>query len=119
MKPTAILGASPKPDRYSHMAQTRLMNAGHPVYPINPAYPEILGVPCLSDLSQLPPVDTLTVYIGPAHIKPLIPGILAAKPRRVVLNPGTENPELEQALTQAGIPWIHACTLVLLSTGQY
>ncbi|PKN32809.1 MAG: CoA-binding protein, partial [Deltaproteobacteria bacterium HGW-Deltaproteobacteria-20] len=45
--------------------------------------------------------------------------ILALRPGRVILNPGTESAALEQALTEAGIPWAHACTLVMLRTGQF
>ena len=59
------------------------------------------------------------MYIGPRHIGPLIGDIVAARPRRVILNPGTESAELERTLDRRGIPWLEACTLVLLATGQF
>lgn len=117
---TAVLGASPKADRYSHMAQKKLMEKGYEVIPVNPAYQEILGKACTPTLRDITkPVDTVTVYIGPGHIGPSIPDIVDLAPRRVILNPGTESRELKDALTTAGIPYLEACTLVLLSTGQY
>ena len=122
---TAVLGASPKADRYAHMAFTRLRAAGHPVIPVNPAYSEIEGVSCAGDVAEAVRIagpgglHTLTVYVGPAHLEPLIPSIVEAAPKRVVFNPGSESETARRALDSAGIPWIEACTLVLLSTDQY
>lgn len=121
----AVLGASPKADRYSHMAMMRLKKAGYPVIPVNPAYQIIEGIPVVGSLvaaaQKAGPdgLDTLTVYIGAYHLSPLIPDIIASKPRRVIFNPGTESAEAQAALDEAGIPWLEACTLVLLSTRQY
>ena len=44
--------------------------------------------------------------------------ILDLKPKRILFNPGTENPELERLAQQRGIQTEEACTLVLLSIGQ-
>ena len=65
------------------------------------------------------PLDTVTVYVGPAQIEPMIAEIVAARPKRVILNPGTESSQLEAALEAAKIPFVEACTLVMLSTGQF
>ncbi|MGB5274760.1 MAG: CoA-binding protein, partial [Flavobacteriaceae bacterium] len=45
--------------------------------------------------------------------------ILKLNPKRVIFNPGTENPELYRLLEEQGIMAIEACTLVLLATDQY
>jgi hypothetical protein len=45
--------------------------------------------------------------------------IVSLKPRRVIFNPGTENPEFVQLLEANGIQCEIACTLVLLGTNQY
>ena len=45
--------------------------------------------------------------------------ILKQKPKRIIFNPGTENPELEKLAKDNQIEVLEACTLVLLSTGQY
>ena len=116
----AILGASDKPDRYSNKAQRLLRQHGHTVVPVHPALKQIEGVDVMPDLSAIDgPVDTLTMYVGPAISTGVADKIVALKPGRVIFNPGTENPELQGKLDGAGIPWEEACTLVLLNTGQY
>jgi len=116
----AVLGASPKPARYSNQAIRLLGEYGHRVIPVNPAQASIEGLPVsrrLEDISV--PVDTVTVYVSPEHSLPLLPGLLALKPQRVIFNPGAENPALQSALELAGIEALEACTLVLLRTRQF
>ena len=116
----AVLGASRKPQRYSNRAVRALKQHGYRVVPINPAHDHVEGLPAAAGLAEIGgSVDTLTVYIGPRHIGPLIDDIVAARPRRVILNPGTESAELQDTLDRHGIPWLEACTLVLLATGQF
>lgn len=115
-----VLGASDDPERYSYKAASRLAAAGHEVVPVNPRRPVVLGKPALSALSDVKgPVDTVTVYLAPQHSGPLARDLIELKPSRVVFNPGAENTELEGALNAAGVPTLRACTLVLLSTGQF
>ena len=64
-------------------------------------------------------VDTVTLYVGTNRQEDLIDYVVGLKPRRVIFNPGTENPAFEKRLQEAGIQPEEACTLVLLSTGQY
>jgi predicted CoA-binding protein len=116
----AVLGASNKPDRYSHQAVLLLKEHGHTVIPIHPALTEIDGTPVtpsLADIDQ--PVDTLTLYLNPARSAELTEEILDLAPARVIFNPGTESPDLASALTDQGIPHENACTLVLLRSNQF
>lgn len=116
----AVLGASPKPERYSNQAIRLLREYGHTVIPVNPAQKEIEGLPVAASVDALPrSVDTVTMYVSPAHSAPLLPGLLALKPRRVIFNPGAENPALQRELEKAGIEVEEACTLVLLRTRQF
>lgn len=116
----AVLGASPKRERYSNQAVRDLKAHGHKVYPVNPAHRTIEGLDTVPSLQEITvPVDTITVYVGPQHIAPLIDAIVSAKPRRVILNPGAESEALERRLTAAGIDFLKACTLVMLRTGQF
>lgn len=115
-----IVGASKKPERYSNMALKRLVAAGHEVIPFNPSLDEIDGLAVYHELSAIPlPVDTVTVYVGPAILKDLVDGILALKPGRIISNPGTESPEFAARARELGIDYREACTLVLLSTNQF
>ncbi|MCF7816480.1 MAG: CoA-binding protein [Kiritimatiellales bacterium] len=116
----AVLGASPKPERYSNKAIKLLLEHGHEVIPVHPAIPEIEGLPVVASLADIDKhVDTLTVYVSAALSTPLADAIIALNPARVIFNPGTENPSLKSALNDQGIPSEEACTLVLLNTGQF
>lgn len=115
-----IVGASDKPDRYSHKAQLLLSQHGHEVVPVHPRLETIEGVPVVADLSQVTgQVDTVTMYVGAPISKGLADKLIGVKPQRVIFNPGAENPELQQKLSAAGIDVEEACTLVLLRTGQF
>lgn len=120
MERVAVLGASSKPDRYSFRAVRMLDEHGHEVFPISPRGETIDGHPGYKSLGDIEPrVDTLTLYLNPTRLAPLRDEILEHAPRRVIFNPGTESDQLEQQLREAGIETIRACTLVLLSTGQF
>jgi len=64
-------------------------------------------------------IDTITLYIGPRNQAPYYDYILNTKPKRVIFNPGAENPELVEKLEEQGIEAVEGCTLVMLNTGQY
>jgi len=116
----AILGASPKPDRYAYKAFQMLRDYGHRAIPINPAFDDILGEKCYPKIADAPTsIDTVTMYLGEARSNPLIDEIIAAKPRRIIMNPGAENPALTTEAEEAGIEVVEDCTLVMLQTGQF
>ena len=116
----AILGASDKPERYAFKALQLLKQHGHSVIPIHPTRKVIDGETVVANLSEITtPIDTLTLYLGPDRLKPLMNAVVALKPRRVIFNPGTELPELQGKLSDANIPFEEACTLVLLNTNQF
>ncbi len=115
-----VLGASNKSDRYSNKAIKMLTEYGHRVIPIHPKLKDIEGLEVKPDLKSVnTDVDTLTMYVGPQRSFKMINDILALNPKRVIFNPGAESSELEKALDQKHIPWVEACTLVMLRTGQY
>jgi len=121
VRTVVVLGASANPERYSFKAVQRLRDAGMHVIPVNPKYSEIAGVPAVPSLDRIQdPVDTVSVYVRPEISSRYAEDLLRLKPRRVIFNvPGAENPELEERLREAGIETEEACTLVLLSTGQF
>jgi hypothetical protein len=120
MERVAVLGASKKSDRYSYKALLMLKEHGHNVIPVHLVLEEIEGIPVKARLKDInEPVDTLTIYVGPGRIKDIIPDIIELNPKRVILNPGTESEELINELKNNKINYIEACTLVLLSTGQF
>lgn len=116
----AVLGASQKPVRYSYKALMLLREKGHSVYPVHPALRVVEGVPVFHALSQIPvPLDVVTLYLGPANQVQVADEMVRCRPRRVIFNPGTENPALADRLRTSGIETLNACTLVLLQTRQF
>ena len=116
----AVLGASNKPDRYSYQAVMLLKEKGHNVYPVHPRIKEIEGMnvyPVLNDIKDQ--VDTISMYVAADISNGLTEDLIARSPRRIIFNPGAENPELEEKLRLKGIQPINACTLVMLRTNQF
>lgn len=116
---TLVLGASENTSRYSNMAVKKLLSKGQDVIAIGKQKGNIAGVDILTERPDTDDVDTVTLYLNPMHQQPYYDYILSLNPRRIIFNPGTENGELEQLAEQRGIEAIEACTLVMLSTGQY
>jgi predicted CoA-binding protein len=119
MKKTVIIGASPDPSRYSHMATASLLKHGHEVLPLGIRAGAILGVPIQTDRPESKSVDTVTLYLQPIRQPEWYDYIFSLQPKRIIFNPGTENLELEKMAKDKGIEAVEACTLVLLSTNQY
>ncbi len=116
---TIVLGASNNPSRYSYKAVQSLLKHQHEVIPVSNKKEEVLGLEIKSIETIPSDVDTLTLYVGPQNQSHYIDYILNVNPRRVIFNPGTENDELVEKLTEKGIECIEACTLVMLATNQY
>ena len=116
----AVLGASNKPERYSLKAVRMLREKGHTPYPVHPNLPEVDGIPAWPSLQAISdPIHTVTVYLSARNQQSIAEPLLKSDVRRVIFNPGAENPELAEQLTQFGKEVIHNCTLVLLATGQF
>lgn len=118
-KKTLVLGASPNPERYGYKATEMLTEYGHTVVPFGLKKGEINGKPMVNVLPENADFDTVTLYLNPTNQVEYYDYIIGLHPKRVVFNPGTENPEFEQQLISKGIQPLEACTLVLLRTGQY
>ena len=118
-KKTLVLGASANPSRYSYLAIRKLRNHGHPVVAVGRKKGIVADVELQTDQAPLDEIDTITLYLNPANQKPYYDYIVSLKPKRIIFNPGTENDELYALAEKNGIRSEEACTLVLLSTGQY
>lgn len=119
MKKTLIIGASPNPLRYAYRAAQMLTGKGHDIVNVGVKSGSVAGVEIEKPGIVHKDIHTVTLYIGPPLQPQYYDYILETNPKRVVFNPGTENPELEDLLISNGIQPVEACTLVLLSTGQY
>ena len=119
MKKTLVIGASEKTERYSNKAIRALLAHQHEVLALGLKKGEVEGVSFDSEKKAFENIDTVTLYVGPQNQPEYYDYIIGLKPRRVIFNPGTENPEFISKLESAGIYPEIACTLVLLATGQF
>ena len=118
-KKTLVLGASTKPARYAFMAIEKLVEKGHSILAIGQNAGEVAGIKIQTKAIPLKNIDTVTLYLNPTRQRDYYNYIVEAKPKRVIFNPGTENPEFYQLLKLNDIKVEVSCTLVLLSTNQY
>ncbi len=116
----AVIGASNKPHRYSNKALKLLVSKGHDVLPVHKRIKEIDGLPVYADILDITDdIDTVTLYVSADISDQIANHILAQHPRRIIFNPGAENPKLMEKAKAKGIDAREACTLVLLRTSQF
>ncbi|SFN96288.1 hypothetical protein SAMN04487989_107107 [Bizionia echini] len=118
-KKTLVIGASLKPNRYSNIAINRLVNYQHDVVAFGLRSGTVSGVSIDTELKPYTNIETVTLYLNPQRQVDYYEYIISLNPKRVIFNPGTENPEFYKLLDAANIKSEVACTLVLLSTNQY
>lgn len=118
-KKTLVLGASPNPSRYSYLAVQRLAAHQHPVVAIGKRPGKIGNNNIETGEQPIENVDTVTLYLNENNQKSYYDYIFSLHPKRIIFNPGAENDELAKLAKEKGIQPMEACTLVLLSTGQY
>ncbi len=120
-KKTLLLGASNNPERYSFKALTSLSSHGVPAVAWGRRSYMHGDIEVLDswDDDKFRDIHTVTLYLSAQNQEPLIEHVLGLRPERVIFNPGTENPGLELLMREEGLHYVHACTLVLLATGQY
>ena len=119
MKKTLVFGASLNPTRYSNLAIRRLVDSGIETQAYGLGEGEVSGVNISNNFDKINDIHTITLYLNPKRQEEYYNSIVSLAPKRVIFNPGTENPEFYNILINNNIEPEVACTLVLLSTGQY
>lgn len=118
-KKTLVIGASENPDRYSYKAIHKLTQYGHPVEAIGNKTGEVNKIKIQTGTPPLENIHTISLYLGPSNQEKVIDYLLNLNPKRIIFNPGTENPEFEKKAQAKGIETVEGCTLVMLSTQQF
>lgn len=116
---TLVLGASIKPERYAYRAVVQLSKKNIEVVAMGILEGHIGSIKIIKPFEPLTKIHTVSLYLASHRQSEYYNYLIDLKPKRVLFNPGTENPELAQLLSGSGIQWENACTLVLLSTDQY
>jgi uncharacterized protein len=116
---TLVLGASPNPSRFSNKAVRSLQRHDIPVVPVGIKKGEIGGITIVNDRPDYDDIHTITMYIGPARQKDYYSWLLSLKPKRIIFNPGTINPEFMKMAEKEGIQVLDDCTLIMLNSGRY
>lgn len=116
---TLILGASTNPSRYAYLAAEAFHRKNFPYVLIGRSEGKIFDQTIQPQIPISEPIDTVTVYLSAKNQAEWEQAIEELKPRRVIFNPGAENPRWATELEKKGIEPIDACTLVMLTTNQY
>jgi uncharacterized protein len=119
MGKTLIIGASNNPERYSYMAAERLLAHSYEIEMIGKRPEIVFGQTIDTEKKDFEDIDTVTLYISDKFQPEYYDYIISLNPRRVIFNPGTENPEFEELLIENDIHIEEACTLILLGSNQY
>lgn len=126
VKPTLVLGVSLKPNRYSNIAVRRLQQYKQHIIAVGLKEGIIDGQEVMTFESAFAKaethtntIDTVTLYLSRLRQEPYMDYVISLQPKRVIFNPGTENPEFYIRLKEHNINYEVACTLVLLGTNQY
>ena len=119
MKRTLVAGASTNPYRYAYLAVKRLLSHGIPVNAVGIRKGSIDNIEIQTNYPIIDNIHTVTLYVGPRNQETWMKYILELHPKRIIFNPGTENPIVQQKALDLGIEVLEACTLVMLSTNNY
>lgn len=123
MKKTAIVSTRPESNQYAHRAAAMLEQQDISFVPVGIQIEtgKVLGQEVL-DLREKPlieGIDTVTLYMHPMFQKQWYDYLLSLHPKRIIFNPGTENQEFKKLAEKEGIECLEACTLVMLSIGDF
>ena len=114
-----VIGAREGESRYANLAIKSLLFHKHEVVATGTREGNVEGIKVQTGQPMFEDIDTVTLYVGTRNQAPLYDYLVKLKPKRVIFNPGTENPELYKILRDNNIEYEVACTLVMLGTGQF
>jgi hypothetical protein len=118
-KKTVVLGASPNPSRFSHKAVKKLMRKDYEVVPVGNKKGSIAGKDILTGKPHIEDVHTVSLYIGSSLQEEYYDYVISLKPKRVIFNPGTSNPDFMARLKQEGIESLNKCMLLMLNEEDF
>ena len=104
----AIFGASLRPDRMGTQVMNNMAESGFAgaIWPVNPKYEQLRGVPCYPRLSALPRVPDLAIICTPPETVPALIADLGARGTRgaIILTPVSDT--IRQQVMRAARPYL-------------
>lgn len=108
----AVVGATPKPEKFGYKVYTVLKNNGYEVYPVHPNAIEIDGDPVYRSILDLPVVpDVVDLVVGEEPGLKAVAECAEKGVKTIWLQPGADKPRVLEAAREAGINVIQDCVL--------
>ena len=119
MQNIMVLGASPNRQRFSNTCVKSLIRYGYQVIPVGIKEGEIAGKPIQTNKPTVKDIHTVTIYLNPEKQKEYYDYLLGLHPRRIIFNPGAENPEFKKKALEKDVEVVEDCTLIMLNSGYF
>lgn len=115
----AVVGVTPKQEKFGYKIWKRLKNNGYDVYAVNPNYKEIEGEPCYASLADLPvKPDVIDFVVPPSVTLQTIEEAHKLGIKNLWFQPGTYDEEVTARAKELGMNTVYNCVLVQLPEGQ-
>ncbi|MGM0612939.1 MAG: CoA-binding protein [Bacteroidota bacterium] len=118
-KKTIVLGVSPDPKKRAHRVCKKLMEKGHTIVPLGIREGKVNNIPIITNTNNPQKAHTIVIFLRASRQKAWLSYILASNPKRIIFNPGSENPELVEIAKEREIDVLYGCTLLMLSSNRY
>ena len=103
-KTIAVVGLSANWYRPSFFAAKYLQDHGFRVFPVNPAYQEVLGEKCYARLEDIPePVEVVDLFQQPDDVPPHVDAAIKIGAKVVWMQLGIINEQAAQRAREAGL----------------
>ena len=119
-KVTLVMGASANPERFSYEAIRSLQRRNIPVIAIGRKDVDNEGLKIRKGMPlDIGVIHTVSLYMNVKIQKEYYSYILSLRPKRIIFNPGTKNPEFAERAKREGIEVVNDCMLVMLNAGRF
>jgi predicted CoA-binding protein len=121
-KAFGVAGASADRSKYGNRVLRCYQQNGLPVTPVNPKEKQIEGLPCVANVTELPPeVKSLSVITPPTVTEQVVDAAIAKGIENVWMQPGAESPAAVEKCRRAGVNVIAdgSCILVVLGYHEH
>lgn len=116
---TLVLGASTNPSRYSYKAIKSLIRHNAEVIAVGKNPGEVDGVSIDTELKNVDNIHTILLYLNANNQKAYYKQLLDLNPKRIIFNPGAENPEFELMAKNNQIEVLNTCGIVMINTDNF